>query len=93
MFDEKSRYAKAETYRVTDRRGREVAVVAVPDRPEAGLAGYHALRQGQRIDHLAAHYLQDAAGYWRICEANDVMLPETLTEQAEIAIPVKGGSR
>jgi len=92
MFDEKSRYAGVETYTVTDRRGREVTVVAVPDRPRTDLAGYHALRQGQRIDHLAAYYLQDPAGFWRICEAGDVMLPETLGEQSEIAIPRKGGA-
>jgi hypothetical protein len=91
MFDEKSRYAETETYRVVDARGREVTVVAVPHKPQQTIAGYHARRQGQRIDHLAAHYCQDSAGFWRICEANDVILPETLTEQAETAIPTKGG--
>ena len=87
MFDPKSRYAKLETYEVTDRRGRSVAVVPVPDPPVQNLAGYHIRKEGQRLDHLAFKYIQDAAGYWRIAELNDVMLAEALTEADEIAIP------
>jgi hypothetical protein len=89
MFDDKSRYADLETYTVTDPRGRTVAVVSVPDAPEEVSIGLHILRQGQRIDHLAYKYLDDPAGYWRICELNDVMLPEALTEAQEISIPRK----
>ncbi len=89
MFDDKSRYADLETYTVTDCRGRTVAVVPVPDAPEEVSIGLHILRQGQRIDHLAYKYLDDPAGYWRICELNDVMLPEALTEAQEISIPRK----
>ena len=89
MFDAKSRYAKAETYVVTDKRGREVKVVASPPPPEQVLLGVHLLKQGERLDLLAAKYLNDPAGYWRITEQNDVMLPEALTEAREIEIPIK----
>ena len=41
----------------------------------------------ERLDHLAAIYLHEPTGFWRICEANEVMLPEALSEQVEIAIP------
>jgi hypothetical protein len=91
MYDKKSRYAKLETYPVEDRRGRTVQVVPVPDAPQQTIMGYHLLKQGQRLDHLAGKYLKDSAGYWRICEANDAMLAEQLSEQQEIAIP--GGSK
>jgi hypothetical protein len=90
MFDPKSRYAKLETYTVTDRRGRTVAVVPVPDASREVFLGYHVLRQGQRLDHMAHKYLNDPAGYWRICELNDVMHAEILAEAPEIAIPRKG---
>jgi hypothetical protein len=90
MFDPKSRYANLPTYSVIDARGRTVPVVPTPPRPNQGTLGYHVLRQGERLDHLAARYLSDPAGYWRICELNDVMLAEDLTERREIAIP--GGS-
>lgn len=89
MFDKKSRYANLDTYTVADHRGRKVIVVAVPDAPEEVFAGLHLMKQGQRIDHLAHKYLDDPAGFWRICELNDVMLPEALTEAQEIAIPRK----
>jgi hypothetical protein len=89
MFSDRSRYRNAETYTVTDSRGRNVQVVAAPRAPLAKLAGYHLLLNGQRMDHLAYKYLGDAAAYWRIGELNGVMLAETLTEQPEIAIPAK----
>lgn len=89
MFDPKSRYAKAETYVVADARGRTVSVVAPPPAPEQVQLGIHLLKQGERLDLLAAKYLNDPTGYWRIAEQNNVMLPEALTEAREIEIPVK----
>ena len=89
MFSDKSRYKSATTYQVTDLRGRTVNVVATPDKPTAGLLGYHRLIQGQRMDHLAYKYLKDANASWKIAEMNEVMLAETLSEQAQISIPNK----
>ena len=89
MFDPKSRYASLKTYTVKDHRGREVAVVPVAPHPDQGTIGTHLLRQGERLDHLAQQYLDDPAGYWRICELNEVMLAETLTEAREVPIPSK----
>jgi hypothetical protein len=89
MFDSKSRYVKAETYAVEDARGRTVLVVAPPPPPDQVLLGIHLQKQGERLDLLAARYVNDPAGYWRIAEQNDVMLPEALTEAREVEIPVK----
>jgi hypothetical protein len=89
MFTDKSRYKNVVQYEVTDHRGRTVKVVAAPAVPLQTIKGYHLLKQGQRTDHLASLYLNDAAGFWRIAEANDSMLPEALSEQSEIAIPNK----
>ena len=89
MFDSKSRYSKAETYVVQDSRGRNVNVVVPPPPPDQSLLGLHLLIQGERMDLLAAKYLDDPAGFWRIAEQNDVMLPEALTEAREVEIPVK----
>jgi len=89
MVDEKSRYDGVETLKVTDHRGREVTVLTVPPAPRQELLGYHVLKDGQRLDHMAWRYLDDGAGFWRIAELNDAMLPEALSEAPEIAIPKK----
>ena len=90
MFDSKSRFAKAETYVVTDRRGRRVNVVIPAPAPEQSLAGYHQRKGDTRLDVLAGRYLDDATAFWRIAEQANTVLPEALTLQAEIAIPLKG---
>jgi hypothetical protein len=89
QFGDKSRYNNTEQYQLMDRRKRLVNVVAVPDPVYPLIAGIHLWRQGQRPDHLAAQYLGYNAGFWRIADANNAMLPETLSEQSEIAIPSK----
>jgi hypothetical protein len=90
MFDDKSRYAKQTLYTTTDRRGRVITVVSTPEAPVERLRGYHKLRQGERIDHLANAYLGQGPDYWRICELADVMVPDALAEAREIPIPAKG---
>jgi len=89
MFNDKSRYKDIEQYQQKDSRGRTVNVVAVPDAPPSSLAGFHLLKQGQRLDHLSAQYVNDEAGSWRIAEVNQAMLQESLTEVSEIGIPNK----
>jgi hypothetical protein len=87
MFDPKSRYAKAKPAQLTDARGRTVEVIPPAPAPDQGWMGTHLRRQGERPDHLAARYLSDPSGYWRIAEINDAMTAEVLTERAEISIP------
>jgi hypothetical protein len=88
VFDGKSRYVKnASTYEATDRRGRTVVSLTVANKPEQTLLGEHLRREGQRLDHLANFYLEDPNGFWRICELNDVMLPDALAEADVIKIP------
>ena len=89
MFDPKSRYAALQPYTVVDRRGRMVTVVPAAGNPGETLLGLHLRRDGQRADHLAAHYLGDATTFWRICELAGVVLPEALTEARDIPIPTK----
>lgn len=87
LFDPKSRYAQLEAYEVKDHRGRTVKVLPVPDAPGETSIGIHLRLQGQRLDHLAQKYLDNPAGFWRICELNDAMQAEMLSEAQEIEIP------
>ena len=36
--------------------------------------------QGERLDLIAAQELGDPQGFWRICDANDAVRPEDLTD-------------
>jgi hypothetical protein len=89
VFDPKSRYAQVVTFATTDRRGRTVRAVAAAPPFDQALLGFHRRRDGQRLDHLAFKYLDDPAGYWRILELANAVLPESLSEEREIPIPMK----
>jgi len=89
MFDDKSRYRGLHHYPVRSKDGRTIMVVVTPDAPGESLLGYHLRHQGERLDHLASAYLGDGAGFWRICELADVMLPDALAEARELPIPPK----
>lgn len=89
-FDPKSRYVRhATTYEAVDRRGRRVVALTVAERPVQALLGEHLRREGQRLDHLAAFYLADPHGFWRLAEQNDAMLPDALAEVDAVEIPTE----
>ena len=91
VFDPKSRYVKfAKVTSAVDRRGRTVTCLTPAEVPAQGELGRHKLSEGQRLDHLAAHYLADPAGFWRIAELNDAMTVEAALDTALVAIPTKG---
>lgn len=91
-FDPKSRYVRhAATYTTLDRKGRPVLALTPARKPAEVELGVHRRIEGQRLDHLAYYYLSDAHGYWRICELNDVLLPDALAEADEIRIPTRLG--
>ena len=90
VSDRKSRYVKnASTYEAIDRRRRKVLALTAADKPEQTLLGEHLLKEGQRLDHLANFYIEDANGFWRIAELNDAMLPDQLAEVDVVKIPTE----
>ncbi len=40
----------------------------------------HNIVQGERLDNIAAQYLGDPELFWRLCDANNAMRPQDLTE-------------
>jgi hypothetical protein len=91
MFFPGSRYESAGTYKVNGPDGREVAVTRVPLPSPRPLAGYHPRREGQRLDHIASHYLNDPAGFWRLCDANNAMVPDALAARRQVGVPTGQG--
>jgi hypothetical protein len=87
-FESKSRYVNyATTYVIDDGKGSSVQVLGAATVPAQDELGEHLRRQGQRLDHLAGFYLAHPTGFWRICEHNNAMLPDSLAEAERIKIP------
>ena len=99
MFDKTSRYFEIETVTRevidTEGRTREIRYVRrrfIP-RPEASVTlQEHTVIDGQRLDTITATYLGDPTQFWQLCDANNVMHPNELTEEIgkSIVIPMPG---
>ena len=90
MFFAGSRYQGLGTYTVTRADGTAVSVTRLP-LPRAGpLRGYHRRVEGHRLDLIAWRYLGDATTCWRLCDANNAVVPDALAARDLIGIPVQG---
>jgi hypothetical protein len=88
MFQPTSRYHDVETVKMTVRDSRgEPRVVSykrrrfVPSGAAITTLAEHTVAQGDRLDNLAARYVGDPEQFWRICDDNNVLRPEVLTEE------------
>jgi hypothetical protein len=90
MFFPGSRYEKAATYAVTKPDGTVVTVTKLPLPVQNPVRGFHRRLEGQRLDLIAAHYLNDATAFWRLCDANNTIVPDALAVHDPIGIPVQG---
>jgi hypothetical protein len=89
MFFPGSRYENAGTYKVTLPDGTVVLATRLPLAAAGPLIGFHRRLQGQRLDHLAAHYLTDPTAFWRLCDANNTPVPDALAARDLVGIPGK----
>jgi nucleoid-associated protein YgaU len=56
--------------------------VPQPGAPNFSTVATHAVRQGDRLDLIAAKYLGDPLMYWLLCDANGAIRPNQLVETA-----------
>lgn len=92
MFAPDSRYAGQPAYTITLPSGRQVsAVVPAPPAP-VPLVGYHQQINPQRLDLVAAQYLNAPTGFWQLCDANNSMIAAALDARALIGIPAGGAT-
>ena len=83
VFPLTSRYHGVETATLEVAEGRTIVYlrrrfIPPPDRFE--LLQEHTVTQGDRLDNVTAQYLGDPEAFWRICDANNAMWPDELTE-------------
>jgi hypothetical protein len=54
----------------------------------------HSVEDGDRLDNVTAKYLGDPEQFWQVCDVNDAMKPDELTEEIgrrlKIAMPTGG---
>ena len=88
MFEPTSRYYDVETVKMTVGADEgEPRVVSykrrriIPPDEAITILVEHTVVEGNRLDNLAARYVGDPEQFWRICDANNVLRPEDLTEE------------
>ncbi len=88
MFPPASRYAKADDVRSPACRTASVVTALVLPGPRSPAPiGYHPRAVGDRLDLLAAEYLNDPTGFWRLCDANNSLVAGALEHRALIGVP------
>jgi hypothetical protein len=88
MFEPTSRYYDVETVKVTVGDDQDAPRVVsykrrriIPPSETITTIVEHTVTQDDRLDNLAARYVGDPEQFWRICDANNVLRPEELTEE------------
>jgi hypothetical protein len=87
MFPPASRYAKADTFEARLPNGTVVTALVLPGPRSPLPIGYHPRAVGDRLDLIAAKYLNDPTGFWRLCDANDSLVAGALERRALIGVP------
>jgi len=84
-FPTDSRYYGSTTLSYTAPNGQTITYlvrrfVPQPGAPNFSTVARHRVRQGDRLDLLAAKYLGDPLVFWLICDANGAIRPNELVE-------------
>lgn len=87
MANPASRYSTAPTYQVSLGDGSVATALVIPGPRSPAPIGYHPRALGERLDLLAVRYLNDPTGFWRLCDANNAIVPGALEARALIGIP------
>jgi hypothetical protein len=97
MFPATSRYFSIEIAKLETADGTAVAYLRrrfLPGGPPATIIAEHVVVEGDRLDNITARYLGDSEQFWRVCDANNAMRPEELTDEIgrrlRIALPQGG---
>jgi len=91
LFPPTSRYYLVDTAMLTSPQGKTIVYLKrrfIPSADNFRLLENYVVKDGDRLDNLAARMLGDPLAFWRICDANDAMRPEDLTETPGRAIRI-----
>jgi hypothetical protein len=83
VFPVTSRYHGVETATLERADGETIVYLRrrfVPPPERFELLQEHVVTGGERLDNITSQYLGDPEAFWRICDANNAMRPDELTE-------------
>lgn len=83
IFTTPGRYHNVGTARLDTPAGKTIIYLRrrfVPPAERFELLQEHIVTEGDRLDNITAAYLDDPEQFWRICDANNAMRPDELTE-------------
>ena len=82
-FPSNSRYYGIETATKALRDSETIVYIRrrfVPQPERYSIIQEHTVTEGDRLDNLANQYLGDPELFWQLCDANNILHPEELTE-------------
>ena len=84
-FPTDSRYYRSSTLTYIAPNGQTIVYLArrlvpQPGAPNFSTVAQHTVKQGDRLDLIAAKYLGDPLIFWLICDANGAIRPDVLVE-------------
>ncbi len=85
LFTITSRYYTVETTQLTTADAKTIVYLKrrrMPQPENFVTLQEHRVVEGDRLDNITAKYLGDPEQFWRICDANNAMEPEELTDEA-----------
>lgn len=83
LFPSNSRYAGTPVTSMENSDGDSIVYLKrrmVPGSESFVLLEEHTVTEGERLDNITEHYLGDPERFWQICDANDVLHPDDLTQ-------------
>jgi hypothetical protein len=86
-----SRYEKTGTFVLTRADGTMVQSLRLPVPRPALVQGYYRRSDGQRLDLIANAFLKDATAFWRLCDANNAVVPDSLAARDLVGVPLITG--
>ncbi len=85
-----SRYQNSGTTLVTQPDGTQIPALKPPLPRPPVVQGFVRRQTGQRLDLIAHQYLNDPTAFWRLCDANNSVVPDALGNSALVGIPLPG---
>lgn len=85
-----SRYQNTGMILATQPDGSQVTALRTPLPRPPLVQGYFRRTTGQRLDLIANLFLKDATGFWRLCDANNSVVPDSLANGSLVGIPLPG---